>query len=67
MNIKLNVINLSHSSDESDLYEVLKQYLQTYFQKNMNILKENFNTEKNKNFIQSLYETYNSKKEIIFY
>ena len=71
MNIKLNVINLSQSSDESDLLGGFKpvsakNFLKKYYEEILNILKENFDTEKNKTFIQSLYETYNSKKEITF-
>ena len=71
MNIKLNVINLSQSSDESDLLGGFKpvsnkNFLKKYFEEILNILKNNFDIEKNKSFIQSLYDNYNNKKDIVF-
>ena len=65
MNIKLNVINMSQSSDEGDLlggYKPVstKNFLKKYFDEILTILSSNFNTEKNQVFIQSLYKAYDS-------
>ena len=65
MNIKLNVINMSQSSDEGDLLGGFKpvstkNFLKKYFDKILNILSEYFNSEKNQTFIQSLYKAYDS-------
>ena len=65
MNIKLNVINMSQSSDEGDLLGGFKpistkNFLKKYFDKILSILSDNFNSEKNQTFIQSLYKSYNS-------
>ena len=65
MNNKLNVINMSQSSDEGDLLGGFKpvstkNFLKKYFDKILNILNNNFNTEKNQIFIQSLYKAYDS-------
>ena len=65
MNNKLNVINMSQSSDEGDLLGGFKpvstkNFLKKYFDKILNILNDNFNSEKNQVFIQSLYKAYDS-------
>ena len=65
MNNKLNVINMSQSSDEGDLLGGFKpvstkNFLKKYFDKILNILNDNFNKEKNQVFIQSLYKAYDS-------
>ena len=65
MNIKLNVINMSQSSDEGDLLGGFKPvstkiFLKKYFDKILNILSEYFNSEKNQAFIQSLFKAYDS-------
>ena len=65
MNIKLNVINMSQSSDEGDLLGGFKPvstkiFLKKYFDKILNILSEHFNSEKNQAFIQSLFKAYDS-------
>ena len=65
MNNKLNVINMSQSSDEGDLLGGFKpvstkNFLKKYFDKILNILNNNFNAEKNQIFIQSLYKAYDS-------
>ena len=65
MNIKINVINMSQSSDEGDLLGGFKpvstkNFLKKYFDKILKILSDNFNSEKNQLFIQSLYKAYDS-------
>ena len=65
MNIKLNVINMSQSSDEGDLLGGFKpvstkNFLKKYFDKILNILSTNFSPEKNQPFIQSLYKAFDS-------
>ena len=65
MNIKLNVINMSQSSDEGDLLGGFKpvstkNFLKKYFDKILKILSDNFNSDKNQLFIQSLYKAYDS-------
>ena len=65
MNIKLNVINMSQSSEEGDLFGGLKpvstkNFLKKYNDKILSILSEYFNSEKNQAFIQSLYKAYDS-------
>ncbi len=68
MGIKLNVINLSQSSDESDLFGGFKPvsqkiFLKKYFNEILNVLEKNFDVEKNKFFIDNFYKSFNNIKE----
>jgi MoxR-like ATPase len=63
MNTKLNVINLSQSSDASDLFGGYKPinskvFLYKYFEKLVNIITSNFDQNNNRKFLTSLYEAY---------
>jgi midasin (ATPase involved in ribosome maturation) len=63
MNTKLNVINLSQSSDVSDLFGGFKPinskvFLYKYFEKLVNVITTNFDQNNNRKFLTSLYEAY---------
>jgi len=66
MDTKLNVINLSQSSDSSELFGGFKPvhakiFLQKYFNRITDIFLNNFNESENKNFLESFYKVFQEK------
>ena len=71
MKIKLNVINLSQSSDESDLFGgfkpvSMKTFMKKYFEEIISLLNKYVDVEKNKAFIDAMMKAYNAKKDAVF-
>lgn len=67
MDTKLNVINLSQSSDSSELFGGFKPvhpkiFLQKYFNAITDIFLTNFNENENKSFLESFYKVYHEKE-----
>jgi len=66
MDTKLNVINLSQSSDSSELFGGFKPvhakiFLQKYFNRITDIFLYNFNESENKSFLESFYKVFQEK------
>jgi len=71
LNQKLNVINLSQSSEASDLFGGFrpvqaKVFLQKYFNAVVEIIKKNFNEQSNKKYFEALRKAFRDNNEQYF-
>ncbi len=71
LNQKLNVINLSQSSEASDLFGGFrpvqaKVFLQKYFNAVVEIIKKNFNEQSNKKYFEALRKAFKDNNEQYF-